>query len=181
MTASVTLETLLEGRWCKAALLEFPDDAAGDLGQCFFEYDFTYLVAWLAAERFDAEVSLSLPLEFGPAISATWPSFLDDVRPMGNARRWWLNRLRLADAPSSDFQLLKQGTVAPVGNLRIAESLPPNLGSPRRFPAEAVTEREHDFIAWAAEHGAQVGGATGAGLVRAGSKRRERRWPADGG
>lgn len=163
MTAFVTLETLLEGRWHKAALLEFPDDAKGDRGQCFFEYDFAYLEAWLPADRFDATASLSLPLEFGPAISPTWPSFLDDVRPMGNARRWWLNRLNLADAPSSDFQLLKQGTVAPVGNLRIAESLPPKTGSPRRFSAEAVIEREHDFIAWAAEHGAQVGGATGAG------------------
>ena len=72
-----------------------------------------------------------------------------------------LNRLR-RDAPSSDFQLLKQGTVAPVGNLRIAESLPPNLAR-RVASRKAVTEREHDFIAWAAEHGAQVGGTAGAG------------------
>ncbi len=163
MIASLTLEMLLDGGWHKAATLEFPDDARGDRGQCFFEYDFAFLDAWLALDRFDAQASLSLPLEFGPAISATWPAFLDDVRPMGNARRWWLKRLQLTDAPSSDFQLLKQATVAPVGNLRIAESLPPRLGSPRRFPAEAVIEREHDFIAWAAEHGAQVGGATGAG------------------
>jgi len=163
MTVSATLEVLLEGRWHRAALLEFPEDTRGDRGQCFFEYDFTYLEAWLAPERFDTKASLSLPLQFGPTICATWPSFLDDVRPMGNARRWWLNRLGLADAPGSDLHLLKQGTVAPVGNLRIAESLPPNLGSPRRFPAEAVIEREHDFIAWAAENGAQVGGATGAG------------------
>lgn len=163
MNASVTLEVLLEGRWHKAGVLEFPDDTAGDRGQCFVEYDYSYLDAWLAAGRFDTAASLRLPLEFGPAISQTWPPFLDDVRPMGNARRWWLNRLRLTDAPSSDFQLLRQGTVAPVGNLRIAESLPPRLGPPRRFAADAVTEREHDFIAWAAEHGAQVGGATGAG------------------
>jgi serine/threonine-protein kinase HipA len=163
MTASVTLEMLLEGRWHKAASLEFPDERAGDRGQCFFEYDYGYLDAWSAAGRLDAAASLRFPLEFGPGISPAWPSFLDDVRPMGNARRWWLNRLRLIDAPGSDFQLLRQGTVAPVGNLRIAESLPPRLGPPRRFPADAVVEREHDFIAWAAEHGAQVGGATGAG------------------
>ncbi len=163
MTASLTLEMLLEGRWHKAALLEFPDGAAGDGGQCFFEYHHEYLMAWLASDRLDAQASLRLPLEFGPAILASWPSFLDDVRPMGNARSWWLERLSPTDVPPNDFQLLKQGSAAPVGNLRIAESLPENLGSPRRFSAEAVVEREHDFIAWAAEHGAQVGGATGAG------------------
>ena len=161
MAGALTLEMLLEGRWRKAAVLEFPDEAAGDRGLCFFEYD--YLVSWLGPGRFDTAASLSLPLEFGPATSRTWPAFLDDIRPMANARRWWLNRLGLGDVRGSDFQLLKQGTVAPVGNLRIAESLPPNLGPPRRFPAAAVVERENEFITWAAEHGAQVGGATGAG------------------
>lgn len=68
MHASVTLEMLLEGRWHKAAILEFPDAARGDRGQCFFEYDFAFLEAWLAPDRFDAKASLSLPLEFGPAL-----------------------------------------------------------------------------------------------------------------
>lgn len=163
MGASVTLEVLLEGRWHHSGVLEFHNDGAGDRGPCLFDYDYEYLDAWLDAGRPDAAASLKFPLAFGPAISPTWPPFLDDVRPMGSARRWWLNRLGLIDAPSSDFQLLRQGTVAPVGNLRIAESLPERLGTPRRFDAAAVIEREHDFIAWAADHGAQVGGATGAG------------------
>lgn len=163
MAASLTLELLLEGWWHKAAILEFPDETVGDRGQCHFTYDYDYLVAWLAPDRFDTKASLLRPLEFGPTTLTTWPSFLDDVRPMGSARRWWLNRLGLPDTPSSDFRLLKHGTVAPVGNLRIAEAVPERLDSPRRFPAEAVVEREHDFIAWAGEQGAQVGGATGAG------------------
>jgi serine/threonine-protein kinase HipA len=162
MTASVTLEALLGGRWHRAATLEFPDEAVGDRGQCFFEYEHEYLLAF-EANRFDAQASLNLPLEFGPTLRARWPSFLDDVRPMGDARRVWLNRLGLTEAPGSDFRLLKQGTVAPVGNLRIAEAVPPREGPPRRFTAEGVSEREQDFIAWAAEHGAQVGGASGAG------------------
>lgn len=163
MTTSLTLEALLEGRWHRAAVLEFPDEALGERGRCYLEYDYEYLDAWLDAPRFDTAASVSLPLAFGPCGSATWPSFLDDVRPMANARRWWLNRLQLVDAPSSDLHLLRQGTAAPVGNLRIAESVPPRTDAPRRFPTDAVIEREHDFLAWAAEHGAQVGGATGAG------------------
>ena len=53
MTASVTLEVLLEGRWQKAVVLEFPDERAGDRGQCFVEYDYAYLDAWLAEARLD--------------------------------------------------------------------------------------------------------------------------------
>ncbi len=110
MNASVTVELFVEGRWQKAALLEFPEAERGPLGACFFEYDFDYLAGWLSATRFDTTASLSLPLEFGPSTWTSWPSFLDDVRPMGNARRWWLDRLHLPDAPTSDFQLLRQGT-----------------------------------------------------------------------
>ena len=163
MAAPLTLEVLLNGRWQRGAVLEFPDDGLGAQGRCYFEYDYDYLQAWFGAGRFDASASLLLPLEFGSSSQLSWPSFLDDVRPMANARRWWLNRLGLTDSPGNDFQLLKQGTVAPVGNLRIAEAVPPREGTPRRFAADAVIEREHDFIAWAAESGAQVGGATGAG------------------
>lgn len=163
MAASLTLEVLLGGRWHRAARLEFPNEATGDRGSCHFEYEHEYLVEHVANHRFDSQVSLRLPLEFGPSIVETWPSFLDDIRPMGNARRVWLNRSSLADGPASDFQLLKQGTVAPVGNLRIAESVPPPSGPPRRFAAQSVVEREHEFIAFAAEQGAQVGGASGAG------------------
>ncbi len=106
MRALVTLEALLEGRWQKAGVLEFPDEGAGDRGQCFFDYDSEYLDAWLDAGRSDAAASLRFPLEWGPSISPTWPSFLDDVRPMGSARRWWLSRLGLTDAPSSELPAL---------------------------------------------------------------------------
>lgn len=160
---ALTLETLLDGRWHRAATLDFSKEEEGASGQCFVDYDFDYLDAWLSPRRFDVALSVNLPLEFGPVARDSWPRFLDDLRPMGNARRWWLNRLRLPDDASSDFRLLRDGTVAPVGNVRIAESLPSERQVPRRFPIQAVIDREYDFIEWAADHGAQVGGATGAG------------------
>lgn len=164
MGATLTLEALLNGRWRRAAILEFPEESVGDRGLCHFEYEHAFLDEYLVDPvRPDAQASLRLPLEFGPSTHARWPSFLDDLRPMGSARRLWLSRLNLPDVPSSDFQLLAQGTVAPVGNLRIGEAVPAREGPLRRFSAEAVIEREHDFIAWAADHGAQVGGASGAG------------------
>lgn len=161
--ALVTLEALIDGAWQPAATLEFPDEGRGDQGRCYFEYGYEYLDRWVGTTRWDVRASVALPLEFGPSSLSTWPAFLDDLRPMGSARRWWLERLNLADVPSSDFRLLQQGTVAPIGNLRIAEAVPPRAQPPRRFSAQQVIEREQDFIAWAADHGAQVGGATGAG------------------
>ncbi|MBM4779830.1 MAG: HipA domain-containing protein [Archangiaceae bacterium] len=161
--ASVTFEALLDGAWQAAATLEFPEEFAGDQARSYFEYAYEYLDRWVGTTRFDVGTSVTLPLEFGPASLPTWPAFLDDLRPMGSARRWWLDRLNLADALASDFRLLQQGTVAPVGNLRIAEAVPPKTETPRRFAAQQVIDREQGFIAWAADHGAQVGGATGAG------------------
>jgi serine/threonine-protein kinase HipA len=161
--AQATLEALLDGQWQRAATLDVPDDPLGHLGHCYFEYDYDYLDRWLGTKRFDVGASVGLPLEFGPTSLAAWPVFLDDLRPMGNARRWWLRRLTLADTPASDVRLLQQGTAAPIGNLRIAEAVPARTQTPRRFPAQAVIDREHDFLEWAAEQGAQVGGATGAG------------------
>ena len=159
----MTLEALLDGAWHASATLECPEEAGGDQGRCHFEYRYEYLERWLGTNRSDVAASLTLPLEFGPASLRQWPSFLDDLRPMGSARRWWLNHLNLADTPTSDFRLLQRGTVAPVGNFRVAEAVPPKSEAPRRFSSQAVIDREQDFIAWAADHGAQVGGATGAG------------------
>lgn len=161
--AHLTLEVQLDGTWRRAATLEFPREAEGERGQCFFEYELEFLDAWLDSGRIDAAVSLTLPLDFGPVLRSTWPRFLDDLRPMGSARRWWLNRFGLSDEPRYDFRLLRDGTVAPIGNLRIAESIPPKDSAPQRFELEAVIAREQGFIEWAADHGAQVGGATGAG------------------
>lgn len=160
---TVTLEALVDGVWERAATVEFPDPAAGDQGASYFEYDFDYVERWLGTPRFDVVASLGLPLEFGPTCLRTWPAFLDDVRPMGSARRWWLTQLGLPDASSSDYPLLRQGTLAPVGNLRVAESVPVKTQSPRRFSLQDVVDREQAFLAWAADHGAQVEGASGAG------------------
>ncbi|QAT83018.1 hypothetical protein EJ065_1415 [Corallococcus coralloides] len=104
-----------------------------------------------------------LPVEFGPRVWRRWPAFLDDIRPMGNARGWWLRRLNLPDVVASDFEILRHGTIAPVGNLRIEESVPEKRAHPKRFPRQAVIDREHAFIEYAVNAGAQVGGATGAG------------------
>ncbi|MGE6761078.1 type II toxin-antitoxin system HipA family toxin [Corallococcus interemptor] len=157
------LQVLIEGSWQRAAQLEFSPVTEGRRGGCVFEYEHDYLFRWIAAPPPLAAASLSLPVEFGPKVWRRWPAFLDDIRPMGNARGWWLRRLSLPDAAASDFEILRRGTIAPVGNLRIEEAVPEKIEFPRRFPRQAVIDREHAFIEYAASAGAQVGGATGAG------------------
>ena len=84
--ALVTLEALLDGKWRTAATVEFPEEASGDQGRCYFEYGYEHLERWLGTGRHDAAVSATLPLEFGPTSLQAWPACLDDLRPMGNAR-----------------------------------------------------------------------------------------------
>ncbi|NOK10390.1 type II toxin-antitoxin system HipA family toxin [Corallococcus exercitus] len=157
------LQVLIDGSWQRAALLEFSSVTEGRRGGCIFEYEHEYLVRWISDAPPLAAASLTLPVEFGPKVWRSWPAFLDDVQPMGSARSWWLRRLNLPDEAASDFEILRRGTIAPVGNLRIEEAVPEKKEHPKRFPRQAVIDREHAFIGYAASAGAQVGGATGAG------------------
>jgi serine/threonine-protein kinase HipA len=159
----LTLQALIDGVWHRAADLEFLEPAKGPGGACNFEYDFDYLRRWIGKDVPLTSVSLKFPVTFGPSCRHRWPSFLDDIRPMGSALRWWLRRLNLRPETASELEVLSRGTIAPVGNLRIEQAVPPKEAPPRRFPRQAVIDREHEFLDFAADVGAQVGGATGAG------------------
>ncbi|MCL4410029.1 MAG: HipA domain-containing protein, partial [Gammaproteobacteria bacterium] len=65
-----------------------------------------------------------------------------------------------------NYALLASACMAPVGNLRIKEAAENiEYDTVRRFPIDSVIELQHDFLEYANEHGAAVGGATGAGGV----------------
>lgn len=89
--------------------------------------------------------------------------------PAGAARRYWTQQLRIADrrGAEQDFALLQHGCIAPVGNLRVKESLPMLPANSRlqsaRFLLTDVVERHTDFLEYAQQMGAISGGATGAG------------------
>jgi len=112
-------------------------------------------------------LSLRWPLDLAPRQLDHWPALLDDIGPGGAARRWWLGHLGLAHLEEREqrFVLLRDATIAPVGQLRIKESVAQLevAGEPRLFPVESVLERHHDFLDHAQLQGASVGGATGAG------------------
>lgn len=132
-------------------------------------YDFDYVIERILAvgegEIGRAAVACGYPVRLEPHVRSHWPRFLDDLMPGGAARRWWVNRLGIADQPplEQNLRLLSEAAMAPVGHLRVQEAVPPRVGAPLRFPRQAVADRDHGFLDHAAEMGASVGGATGAG------------------
>lgn len=109
--------------------------------------------------------SLNFPVDFFLEQPQNSWAFLQDIIPAGASRRYWLKALDIEHlSPSQQqFLLLQQATIAPIGNLRIKEAVPSNESSPRLFSTQEVINRRSDFLEYANQRGAMVGGATGAG------------------
>ncbi len=164
-----TIELRTPAGWRQAATVSFSDARAGMQGPCRLEYDLDYAIEQSTDPRGVtgglAAVASGCPVDFASYYTERWPGWLDDIRPGGAARRWWVARLGLERHPEAerDVPLLIHGAMAPIGHLRIAEAVPAKGGPPPRFAIRAVVERDHEFLDHAAEMGASVGGATGAG------------------
>lgn len=166
---TLTIQVFDQGHWHDGAELILRQPQLGRQGAARLGYDFDYALRWLQRDDEHA-CSLTLPIELMvPHDSSTWFGFLDDIMPAGAARRYWVNQLGLGNVSpeKQDTELLRQGTIAPVGNLRIKESLPVLPAGSRleqlRFSLNDVVERNTDFLEYAQQMGAASGGATGAG------------------
>ncbi|UGQ31565.1 type II toxin-antitoxin system HipA family toxin [Acinetobacter calcoaceticus] len=165
----LTIQALLDANWLDIAELKLLESKQGSASASELEYKLDYAIQYLD-RRDEHACSLSLPVQIlVKHESSTWFGFLDDIVPSGAARRYWVNYLdlqRLTHA-EQDSILLEKGGIAPVGNLRIKEALPPvNPESTlhlRYFSKEDVAERNIDFLEYAQQMGAISGGATGAG------------------
>ncbi|MEX1199077.1 MAG: HipA domain-containing protein [Pseudohongiellaceae bacterium] len=169
MSASLTIQLFHGARWHDAARLQLEQPELGRQGEAALGYERDYALQWL--ERDDEYAcSLVLPVELMLSHRAPhWFGFLDDIMPSGAARRYWVGQLGLQGlrGDRQDFELLKWGTIAPVGNLRVRESMEnlPDYSTvrERRFTVGDVAERHTDFLEYAQQMGAVSGGATGAG------------------
>ena len=160
----LTLQTYLGGAWQDACELYFSDPDSGRHGAVTLEYDAGYVARFQGNPA--ARVSARYPLDFFPHETPHWPAFLLDIVPMGAARRYWGQQLNLPDIeqPKYDFQLLAACTRAPIGNLRIKESVTESSELPMiGFQMSDVLEQATEFLDYARAQGAAVGGATGAG------------------
>ncbi len=165
---TLDLQIFHTGRWHDAATMTIPDPDGGRTGPIQLEYDQEYALDWQFRDGVQA-CSLRLPVDLMNVYrSQRWFGFLDDIMPAGASRRYWVSKLDLSRQSElqQDYALLQHGTIAPVGNLRIRQSLPEAPGDDLkdiRFVISDVVERHTDFLEYAQEMGAASGGATGAG------------------
>lgn len=161
---TLQIQAFFDNSWHQAAEVEVLNADAGMNSPTRLTYRDEYITAHLDGfgTRDARAVSDRYPLEFNVWSEPTWPAFLLDIAPVGAARRWWQKRLaplQLTEA-QLDFHLLANQTISPIGNLRISNPMP---GPSVAFEKYDVCQRHVDFLEHAAEHGAAIGGATGAG------------------
>lgn len=167
--AELTIQIFNHGAWHDAAELTFAASAHGRQGPAVLGYDGDYAIEWMYRDD-EFSCSINLPVELAYTYSSPhWFAFIDDIMPAGASRRYWVNQLGLQSMSASeqDYALLKNGTIAPVGNMRIKEALPELHPDSQlrniRFTLQDVIERDSSFLEYAQQMGAAAGGATGAG------------------
>ncbi|MHC8336680.1 HipA domain-containing protein [Pseudomonas sp. HLT2-19-2] len=164
---NLTLQIFATGKWHDAMVLDFDDPGKGFESRCNFGYLTPYLVENIECigSPFAKAVSARFPLEWDGQRSNA-PAFVHDIAPAGAARKFLLAHVG-RDKPaeiSADLYLLARSTPAPIGNMRIKESVealdPSELMG---FERQEVVSRDNRFLEYAYEQGAAIGGATGAG------------------
>ncbi|MCT8571003.1 HipA domain-containing protein [Glaesserella parasuis] len=155
------LQAYIADRWQDIAILTFQADYS--LNDFSYLHDLTEILS-----DNDKAVSFNYPVEFFPHRSVSgWFAFLDDIVPSGASRRYWLQKLDIAHLPMAqqNYLLLKQGTIAPVGHLRVKQAVSSFVENEpsRLFEIDDVINRQADFLEYANQRGAMAGGATGAG------------------
>lgn len=163
----INLQLFVQGNWHDAAEIQFP--SKGLDGEVTLAYTDEFIKAVPAFGSLDQwACSLNAEVSLVPIDYERWPALLDDILPTGKSRQWWLNILDLSR--HSEFEqnigLLSNACIAPVGHLRIKESFDARPeGGDARFPIEQAISMQYDFLEYANEQGAAIGGATGAGGV----------------
>lgn len=159
--ATLTLQVFLKNQWLDMLLLAFNPNSY-ELEQ--ISYLNEYITEHFGETGLTA-ASINYPVDFFiDRQEKRWLSFLNDIIPAGASRRYWLTALDIKHLSENEqnYLLLKQGCISPIGHLRIKEAVPDEI-EPRYFPLDKVLDRQSDFLEYANQSGAMVGGATGAG------------------
>ncbi|HWD33433.1 MAG TPA: HipA domain-containing protein [Pseudomonas sp.] len=167
MAEQITLQTHVEGQWHDALVLTVQNGQKVADGACSTAYSQHYLVDYIDRMEsiFEPAVSVNLPLSWTATDTVGYPAFVYDIVPAGAARKSLEARFGHEKPEGMDMELFlfKRCTPAPIGHLRVKESV--EHIDPARdiaFPREDVIERSNDFLEYAYELGAAMGGATGA-------------------
>jgi len=164
----LTLQAFIKSEWFDVAIISFPKSVKHNFRVSELNYLSDYALEHYDKDDFHA-VSINHPISFffDDMGKPGWLKFLDDIMPSGASKRYWVKHLDIEDLTSDeqDFVLLKFGTMSPIGNLRVKDSLPERyeVSDNLYFSVEDVKNRAGDFLDYAQQRGAAAGGATGAG------------------
>jgi len=148
--------------------LTFDRPEQGFASPCSFGYVQQYLVDNLEAvgSPLARSISAQIPLGWEPWREDRAPAFLYDLAPTAAAGRFLLRQIghERPDGMDVELFLLARSTAAPIGNLRIKESLAglrrrPALG----FSRDQVIALDNRFLEYAHEQGAAFGGTASIG------------------
>ena len=167
MPLRLTIQAFSEGAWSDAATLTVENPERVAEGRCLVAYDSDYIIANFdrIEDRCELALSVNLPLNWDHHDVKGYPAFLYDIIPSGAAKDSLESRYgRLKpEGVEMGLYLLERFTPAPVGHLRVKESVE-GLRLDRReaFARAEVVDRTNEFLEYAYETGAALGGATGA-------------------
>lgn len=163
----LTLQAFIDNIWRDIATLKFSLNPTGIYPNVELMYKTDYAIEYLQQDnQFAVSLNYPVDLAYSSEQPKGWLRFLDDIIPSGASRRYWLQFLSISELNSQlqHYILLKYGTIAPVGHLRIKQAIEDKIPvTIRYFAMQDVIERNVDFLEYAQQNGAAAGGATGAG------------------
>ena len=154
-----TIEIHVNGKWHEAALIE-----SGGRDRSTFEYLPEYVFGDICQP-----VSLTLPVSLETRQPmGECPSFLLDMVPQGNGRRYLTQQLGLTDSDDLIMPLIQHGAFNPVGRLRLDTAVAyvdnvreDDASLHRGFTLAEIVGRKDDFIENLSKHGMLGAGTTG--------------------
>jgi len=167
MHSALTIQTYVNGQWRDALDLSFADAQQVAGTRCTTSYCMEYLHAFYDRTEniFEYAVSVNLPVNWSSDDSKGFPAFVYNIIPAGHARKSLLKRFNdeKPEGMDTDLFLLARCTPSPIGNMRVKESVEALEDSgAEAFARQEVVARTNDFLEYAYEAGAALGGATGA-------------------
>lgn len=164
----LTLQAFINSDWIDIAIISLPKSDQHNFQVTELNYLGSYALKYHEKDDFHA-ISINHPVSFffDDMGKPGWLKCLDDIMPSGASRRYWIKHLDIDDLPRDEqaYILLKFGTMSPIGNLRVKESLPKRyeVSDSLYFSVDDIKNRASDFLDYAQQRGAAAGGATGAG------------------
>lgn len=167
MYNALTIQTYVNGQWHDALELSISDTQKVAVTRSTTSYKTAYLHDFyhVTDSIFEYAISVNLPVNWSAEDSKGFPAFVYDIIPAGHAKKSLLKRFNDEKPEGIDIDLFLLGrcTPSPIGNLRVKESVEALEDSgAEAFARQEVVERTNDFLEYAYEAGAALGGATGA-------------------